>query len=49
MYIPVITGAYQPKTADSKTPQYHRLASLVFKKQAKKKVPQYEPQLNPTI
>lgn len=49
MYIPVITGAYQPKTADSKTPLYHRLASLVFKKQAKKKVPQYEPQLNPTI
>jgi len=28
MYIPIITGAYQPKTFDSPTPFYHRLAQL---------------------
>jgi phytanoyl-CoA hydroxylase len=28
MYIPIITGAYQPKTTNSPTPFYHRLASL---------------------
>ena len=28
MYIPVITGEYQPKTVDSPTPFYHRLAQL---------------------
>ncbi|PSL47796.1 phytanoyl-CoA dioxygenase PhyH [Chitinophaga niastensis] len=28
MYIPIITGAYQPKTADSPTPFYHKLAQL---------------------
>lgn len=28
MYIPVITGAYQPKTANSPTPFYHKLAQL---------------------
>lgn len=28
MYIPVITGAYQPKHAGSPTPFYHRLAQL---------------------
>ena len=28
MYIPVITGAYQPKYKDSPTPFYHRLAQL---------------------
>ncbi|MDR3713557.1 MAG: phytanoyl-CoA dioxygenase family protein [Puia sp.] len=28
MYIPIITGAYQPKTADSPTPFYHKLATL---------------------
>ncbi|RFS19691.1 phytanoyl-CoA dioxygenase [Chitinophaga silvatica] len=28
MYIPIITGAYQPKTANSPTPFYHKLASL---------------------
>lgn len=28
MYIPIITGAYQPKTADSRTPFYHKLAGL---------------------
>jgi ectoine hydroxylase-related dioxygenase (phytanoyl-CoA dioxygenase family) len=28
MYIPVITGAYQPKHKDSPTPFYHRLAQL---------------------
>ena len=28
MYIPIITGAYQPKTVDSPTPFYHRLAQL---------------------
>jgi hypothetical protein len=28
MYIPIITGAYQPKRIDSPTPFYHRLAQL---------------------
>lgn len=28
MYIPIITGAYQPKTANSPTPFYHKLAQL---------------------
>lgn len=28
MYIPIITGAFQPKTSDSRTPFYHRLAQL---------------------
>lgn len=28
MYIPIITGAYQPKTAASPTPFYHKLAHL---------------------
>ncbi len=28
MYIPIITGAYQPKTVDSPTPFYHKLAQL---------------------
>lgn len=29
MYVPIITGEYKPKTKDSKTPFYHRLASKV--------------------
>src|SRR5882757_1200864 len=28
MYIPIITGAYHPKTAESPTPFYHKLAQL---------------------
>jgi phytanoyl-CoA hydroxylase len=28
MYIPIITGNYQPKTVDSPTPFYHKLAQL---------------------
>jgi phytanoyl-CoA hydroxylase len=28
MYIPIITGDYQPKTVDSPTPFYHKLAQL---------------------
>lgn len=28
MYIPIITGTYQPKTPDSRTPFYHRLGQL---------------------
>ena len=28
MYIPIITGAYQPKTVDSPTPFYHKLGQL---------------------
>lgn len=28
MYIPIITGAYQPKTSESPTPFYHKLAGL---------------------
>jgi ectoine hydroxylase-related dioxygenase (phytanoyl-CoA dioxygenase family) len=31
MYIPIITGAYQPKHKDSPTPFYHRLAQLKAK------------------
>jgi ectoine hydroxylase-related dioxygenase (phytanoyl-CoA dioxygenase family) len=30
MYIPIVTGAYQPKHADSPTPFYHKLAQLKF-------------------
>jgi phytanoyl-CoA hydroxylase len=29
MYVPVVTGKYMPKDANSKTPFYHRLASKV--------------------
>ena len=29
MYVPVVTGKYQPKDKNSKTPFYHRLASTV--------------------
>lgn len=29
MYIPLITGAYQPKGADSPTPFYHKLAKFI--------------------
>jgi phytanoyl-CoA hydroxylase len=29
MYIPISTGKYQPKDANSKTPFYHRLAAKV--------------------
>jgi phytanoyl-CoA hydroxylase len=28
MYIPIITGSYQPKTANSRTPFYHKLGQL---------------------
>ncbi|MFT3822832.1 MAG: phytanoyl-CoA dioxygenase family protein [Chitinophagaceae bacterium] len=31
MYIPIITGAYQPKHADSPTPFYHKLAQIKLK------------------
>ena len=34
MYIPFITGAYQPKNADSPTPFYHKLAGLKQKRDA---------------
>jgi ectoine hydroxylase-related dioxygenase (phytanoyl-CoA dioxygenase family) len=30
MYIPVVTGAYEPKTAQSATPIYHKLAQFNF-------------------
>jgi phytanoyl-CoA hydroxylase len=30
MYVPIITGVYQPKTVDSPTPFYHKLAQLRF-------------------
>jgi len=29
MYIPIIAGSYSPKTADSRTPLYHRFSHLV--------------------
>lgn len=31
MYIPIITGDYQPKSASSKTPFYHHLASKIIR------------------
>lgn len=34
MYIPIITGAYQPKHANSPTPFYHKLAQLKFNRTA---------------
>lgn len=34
MYIPIITGEYQPKTADSPTPFYHKLGQLRLKRSA---------------
>lgn len=34
MYIPFITGAYQPKNADSPTPFYHKLAGLKQRRDA---------------
>ncbi|HEX6432082.1 MAG TPA: phytanoyl-CoA dioxygenase family protein, partial [Niastella sp.] len=36
MYIPIITGAFQPKHKDSPTPFYHRLAQLTVKPVAAK-------------
>jgi phytanoyl-CoA hydroxylase len=32
MYIPIITGAYQPKSVDSRTPFYHKLGQLSLAK-----------------
>jgi hypothetical protein len=31
MYVPIITGKFKPKTANSKTPFYHRFAKVVTK------------------
>jgi ectoine hydroxylase-related dioxygenase (phytanoyl-CoA dioxygenase family) len=31
MYVPIITGKYKPKTANSRTPLYHRLAKVLTK------------------
>lgn len=31
MYIPIVTGSYQPKHADSPTPFYHKLGAIKFK------------------
>jgi phytanoyl-CoA dioxygenase PhyH len=36
MYIPIITGAYKPKHANSATPFYHKLAQLKFNPSANK-------------
>jgi len=36
MYIPIITGAYQPKNADSPTPFYHKLGQLALNHTANK-------------
>jgi len=49
MYIPVITGAYQPKSERSSTPFYHKLAALVSPGPKRKPAPDYAPQLNPTL
>lgn len=40
MYIPIITGKYQPKHAGSRTPFYHRLAQLKMPDMFWKQVPQ---------
>lgn len=40
MYIPLITGAYQPKTAESPMPLYHRLARLIQPKPSLRPIPQ---------
>ena len=32
MYIPIVTGAYQPKTTQSPTPFYHKVAAINMKK-----------------
>jgi phytanoyl-CoA hydroxylase len=34
MYIPIITGAYHPKTAESPTPFYHKLGQLKLRRSA---------------
>ena len=34
MYIPIITGAFQPKTAESRTPFYHKLGQLKLRRSA---------------
>lgn len=49
MYIPVVTGAYQPKHEASGTPFYHKLAKLVLAKPKKHAEPQFTPELTPTI
>lgn len=49
MYIPVVTGAYQPKDEKSSTPFYHQLAALASVKPKRNPVPDYSPQLNPTL
>lgn len=49
MYIPVVTGAYQPKNEKSLTPFYHKLAALVSARSKRKTVPDYDPQLNPAL
>ncbi|HVU55419.1 MAG TPA: phytanoyl-CoA dioxygenase family protein [Puia sp.] len=36
MYIPIITGAYQPKTSKSSTPIYHKLGQLSLNPSGKK-------------
>lgn len=36
MYIPIITGAYQPKNADSPTPFYHKLGQLALSRTGNK-------------
>lgn len=40
MYIPIITGKYQPKHAGSRTPFYHRLAQIKMPNLSWKQLPQ---------
>ncbi|MCH5600833.1 phytanoyl-CoA dioxygenase family protein [Niabella ginsengisoli] len=49
MYIPVITGAYEPKHELSDTPFYHKLARLAFNRQKRNTVPDFTPELTPSI
>ncbi|ANH80616.1 phytanoyl-CoA dioxygenase [Niabella ginsenosidivorans] len=49
MYIPVVTGAYAPKHADSKTPIYHQLARFTNWRPKQRTIAQNEPGLTPSL
>lgn len=49
MYIPVITGAYAPKHAQSKTPFYHQLAKLMIRKTKQRTAMQHKSSLTPSL
>lgn len=49
MYIPVVTGAYQPKHEESSTPFYHKLARLTLPKPKSNRQPVFTPELTPSL